>query len=59
MNSLLREAAASVDFGWLLGGVTVLFLGIFIAWTWIAFAPKNRGKWDEAAKMPFMDGGDS
>ena len=41
MNTLLREAAASVDFGWLLGGITVLFLAVFVVWTWIAFAPKK------------------
>ena len=59
MNPLLKEAAASVDFGWVLGGMTVFFLAIFLMWTWIAYAPKNKSRWEEAARMPFMDGGDS
>lgn len=58
MNALIREAAASVDFGWLLGALTILFLAIFLAWVWVAYAPKNRDKWEEASRMPFMDGGD-
>ena len=58
MNDLLREAAQTVDFGWVLGGVTIVFLGVFLAWAWWAYTPKNREKWEEAARMPFTDGGD-
>lgn len=58
MNPLLREAAGTVDLSWILGGVTVVFLCVFLLWVWWAYRPKNRAKWEEAARMPFMDGGD-
>jgi cbb3-type cytochrome oxidase subunit 3 len=59
MNPLIQEAAASVELGWLLGVMTVVFFAVFLIWFWVAYAPKNRERWDEAARMPFMDGGDS
>ena len=58
MNPLIREAAASVDFGWVLGGMTIFFLAFFLAWAWVAYDPKNKSRWDEAAQMPLNDGGD-
>ena len=58
MNTLLREAASTVDFGWVLGGMTLIFMAIFLAWAYAAYAPKNKRRWEEAAQMPFMDGGD-
>ncbi len=59
MNTLTRMAASTVDFGWVLGGMTVLFLAFFLAWVYVAYAPKNKARWEEDAMMPFMDGGDS
>lgn len=59
MNTLTRAAASTVDFGWVLGGMTVLFLAFFLAWVYVAYAPKNKRRWEEDAMMPFMDGGDS
>ncbi|UCD24266.1 MAG: cbb3-type cytochrome c oxidase subunit 3 [Gemmatimonadota bacterium] len=58
MNPLLREAAESISLGWLAGLVTVFFLAWFIGWTWWAFSPKNKQKFEEAARMPLSDGGD-
>ena len=56
MNPLLREAANSIQLGWLLGILTVLFLATFLYWVWWAYSPANKESHDEAAQLPFMDG---
>jgi cbb3-type cytochrome oxidase subunit 3 len=56
MNPLIREAAESIQLGWLLGILTVLFLATFLYWVWWAYAPSRRDQHDEAAQLPFMDG---
>jgi len=56
VNPLLREAAGSVQLGWLLAFLTVLFFLSFLYWTWWAYTPHNREAHEEAAQMPFMDG---
>ena len=58
MNPLLREAAASVQGGWLLGIMTLVFFACFAGWIIWAWAPHNRERLEEAARQPFMDGGD-
>jgi cbb3-type cytochrome oxidase subunit 3 len=57
VNTLTREAAASVEFGWLLGVMTAVFFVTFMYWVWYAYAPSRRGMMQEAARMPF-DGGE-
>ena len=59
MNPLLREAAASVELGWLLGLLTVLFFAVFLWWVWYAYTPKHKQMMDEAAQAPFDDGGET
>ena len=59
MNPLLHQAAASVSQGWLLGIMTVVFLGGFLFWTWWAWAERNRTRWEEASRLPLNDGGES
>ena len=59
MNTLLKEAAASVQMGWLLGAMTVVFLVCFLGWVWWAWNPKNRAMMEEMSMMPFHDGGDA
>lgn len=58
MNPLLNEAAGSVQLGWLLGVMTVVFFAIFLGWVWYAWSPRNRHIMEEAAQMPLTDGGD-
>lgn len=58
MNPLIREAAASVQGGWLLGVMTVVFFACFAGWVAWAWAPQNRARMEEAARQPFMDGGE-
>lgn len=59
MNPLLNEASASVGMGWLLGVMTVVFFAIFLGWVWYAWSPGNRHIMDEAAQLPFTEGGES
>ncbi len=59
MNTLLREAAGSVQGGWILGLVTVLFILSFLWWLWYAYAPAHKEMMEEAARMPLDDGGGS
>lgn len=59
MNPLLEEAARSVGMGWLLGGMTVFFLAVFLAWAWYAYRPKHRDLMEELGRMPFSDGGEA
>ena len=56
MNTLLKAAAESVEMGWLLGGMTLVFLLFFLAWGWWAYAPSRREKMEEYARIPFEDG---
>ena len=58
MNPLIREAAASVQGGWLLGVMTLVFFACFAGWIVWAWAPRNRERLEEAARQPFMDGGE-
>ena len=59
MNPLLQEAAGSVQMGWLLAAMTVLFFAAFLGWVWYAYTPRHKELMDELAQMPFMDGGES
>lgn len=58
MNTLLRAAQESVQLGWLLGLMTVVFLVVFLAWVWWACHPANAELMEEASMMPFTDGGE-
>ena len=59
MNPLIREAAQSVQMGWLMGIMTVVFFGVFLFWVWYAYAPAHRADMDEASRMPLENGGDA
>ncbi len=59
MNPLLREAAASVTQGWLLGLMTVVFMAAFIFLIWWAWSGRNQARWEEASHLPLNDGGES
>ena len=57
MNTLLQAARESVQMGWLLGLMTIVFFVFFLAWCWWTWHPANRELMEEAARMPF-DGGE-
>ena len=56
MNPLIREAAQSVQLGWLLGAVTIVFLVACLGWTWWAYAPSRRHLMEEYGRIPFDEG---
>ena len=58
MNPLIAEAAGSVQLGWLLGAMTVVFLVAFLGWTWWAYAPSRRQLMEEYGRIPFEEGGE-
>ncbi|HEU5040685.1 MAG TPA: CcoQ/FixQ family Cbb3-type cytochrome c oxidase assembly chaperone [Gemmatimonadales bacterium] len=58
MNEVFRAAAESARLGWIMGLLTVLFLAVFLYWTWWAYRAGNRARLDEASRMPFTDGGE-
>lgn len=59
MNPLIREAAAAVHMGWLLGAMTVVFFVFFLGLIWWVWSPSSRQLMEEAAQMPFTEGGDA
>lgn len=56
MNPLIEAAKEGLTQGWLMGGMTVVFLTFFLAWTFWAWAPSNRKNMEAAARMPLDDG---
>lgn len=60
MNTPIIHAARElVQGGALMGFMTVFFLLFFVAWTLWAYNPNRKHELDEAAQMPFSDGGDA
>jgi cbb3-type cytochrome oxidase subunit 3 len=58
MNPLLKQAADSVQLGWVLGIMTVLFLAGFLFWIWWAWSARNKARWEADSSLPFNDGGE-
>ena len=56
MNPVVRAAAESVELGWLLGAMTIVFLVAFLGWTWWAYAPSRKALMEEYARIPFDEG---
>lgn len=57
MNPIIRAAVDSIQLGWVLGIMTVVFVAAFVFWTWYAYAPSHRRRMDEAAQLPLHDDG--
>lgn len=57
MNPVLHEGIETARLGWLLGCTTVFFLVSMIGWTWWAFSPARKEKFEAAGLIP-LDGGD-
>ena len=58
-NSVIQMASENVGLGTLMGVMTVLFLLFFLAWTVWTYAPANRARLEEDARIPFLDGDES
>jgi cbb3-type cytochrome oxidase subunit 3 len=59
MNPVISEGARSVQLGWIMGIMTVLFLSGFLGWAWWAYRPGNRARMEADSRLPFEDGRDS
>jgi len=58
MNPLIKETAAAMspEAGALMGAMTLAFIGIFLAWSWYAYAPSRRTLMDDYGRIPLDDG---
>ncbi len=52
MNPVYQAAQESIEGGWIMGVMTLVFLAFFLFWTFWAWAPANRQKMLDAARMP-------
>lgn len=55
MNTVLHQAAAQAELGWLLGLNTVLFITIFIGWSLYLYLPSRREALDAASRLPLEE----
>jgi cbb3-type cytochrome oxidase subunit 3 len=55
MNPLFRSAAESLETGWLLGTMTVLFLTFFLVVSLRLLSRGTRDEMEAAALLPFED----
>jgi cbb3-type cytochrome oxidase subunit 3 len=55
--NVLHQGAEMARMGWLLGLTTLLFMAIQVGWAVWAYAPSQRQRMEEAARIP-LDGGD-
>jgi cbb3-type cytochrome oxidase subunit 3 len=55
VNPLRSEAALYVEYAWVMGVMTALFLLCFVGWIWWAWADGNRGRIEAAARMPLAE----
>lgn len=53
--NVLKEGASASTLGWLMGVMTVFFMGtmvLWIAWTWL---PSRRAHMDEVSRLPLEE----
>ncbi|MFT4623754.1 MAG: cbb3-type cytochrome oxidase subunit 3 [Myxococcota bacterium] len=60
MNPLFQAAKQSItdDTGLLMGVVTLLFMALYAAWGWYAYAPSRAAAMEAYGQLPFDDPGD-
>jgi len=58
MNPLIEQAREAIGLGGMAVVMTFLFMIAYFGWIWYAYNPANKQKWEEAAMLPFEDGGD-
>lgn len=60
MNPLFQAAKESMtdEVGLLMGATTLIFMAIFAAWTWWAYAPSRAGVMESYGKIPLDDESD-
>lgn len=55
MNPIFRAAGETAAMGWLMGIMTIVFLVIFVGWTWWAYSPANRENMKRWSRLPLDD----
>ncbi len=58
MNPLFQAAKESMtdETGLLMGLISLGFMGIFMAWTWYAYAPSRAAQMEAFGNIPLDDG---
>jgi len=52
MNTVFRAASEALTAGWMMGTMTIIFMVFFGAWTIWAWLPRNRERFEAAARLP-------
>jgi cbb3-type cytochrome oxidase subunit 3 len=55
MNTVLQQAAATANLGWVMGLNTIMFMGIFVAWSLYLWSPSRKQELDNAGNLPLED----
>lgn len=57
MNPLFQAAKQSMtdEAGLVMGLVLVMFMALYAAWGWYAYAPSRRGLMESYGKIPFEE----
>ncbi len=53
MNHVLNSAI--VEYAWIMGVTTLLFIACFVGWTLWAYSSANRERMKEAAQLPLLE----
>ena len=58
MNPLFQAAKETMtpEHGVLMGAMSLLFMGIFLGWTWYAYAPSRAERMEAFGNIAFEDG---
>ncbi len=55
LNPMFHTAGQNTSMGWWLAMTTVIFMSVFVGWTWWVYRPANRALMASAALMVFDD----
>ncbi len=55
MSPIVHQVSQTTDLGWVMGVMTLVFLGSFMAWSWYAWNPKNKAIHEASSLLPLDD----
>lgn len=53
--TVLKEGAVMAGQGWLMGGMTLVFMGALLGWVFWAWSPKRKAHMDAVARLPLEE----
>lgn len=53
--TVLKEGAAVAQMGWVMGGMTLFFMGAMASWVVWTWWPSRREAFEKAALMPLQE----